>query len=1471
MKKAFIFLLMLSVQIFSQNFKVISHRGGAALAPENTLAAFEKAVEVGAHYFELDVRKSSDDSLIIMHDASIDRTSDGTGNVSALTFQQLREFDAGSWFGAEFAGEKIPLLSEALDIAISAPYDIGVVIEIKSTESDIVDKVLEIVHRKNLDNRVIISSFTFSQVSRSKTLAPDIEAQLFASPFSETMINNLANIGAEWVGTGSDLSAQLLELAHSKNLKVNRWTVNSANTIKTLIESGYDAVTTDNPIIAIAAMDSTAPSNVILEDAEVLGTKVKLVWTQATDLESGVSHYEIFRSSNPDASEIIATVKNELFYIDETLQEEATFYYRIKAVNFAGIKSEIFSNEIMITTGSDKKAPKVNKISSYGLNNKIIIEFNERVDKTTAEKIANYSINNGINVTNAVLSVDSSSILLLTSEMMDGTEYEISLINIADLATIQNVISDTLKFKFIHKNYLSDLIGAWDFEEGTGTTAYDYSANLNNGTFNGGIEWASGITANGIKFNGTDSYVNIPASSSLNINGSAVTISVWTKLVYLPADLPGAFGPIYDSETDQYVIYEDKANNELRFKVSTSGGAERPGIPAAQLETDEWIHIVGVYDGANAMVYLNGQLMDTHPLTGTVNTGQVANIGKSGDSYFQGSIDNVQVFAKALTQEEINYLHTEFVHIFIDYDSPEISSVSSAGANNIVFVNFNEEVDKLSAENTTNYNIDNGISVNSAQITIDGKSVILKTSELLENKTYNLTVNEVKDLADIPNTILENSTKTFSHKTFPSGLVSYWSFDEGEDTLANDWTNTNTAFLNNNPEWTIGKTGNALKFDAVDDFVEVPNSESLNIDTNGVTVSAWVILNVLPADMVYPYGPVYDSPTDNYVIYADKGNKELRFKVTTFNGAERPGIPADSLKTGVWHNVTGVYDGVHAKIYLDGKLMDTHNLTGNVKPGQIAHIGQDGTSYFNGTIDNVQVYNKGLSEQEVKFLYSGIKTSTLSVANIDETIVNLTWNDVHDPLMGIYAYEVYRDTTEFPNKLLAVVKDTTGYSDQTRVELTSFYYRIRALDAAKNPYPYFSNDVLVTTEADETAPKILSVRTTGENDKLYINFDEKLEENSATTVSNYSVNGIEINQAELSADHKNVILTLNQFTSEGNYTLNLNNIKDVSLAGNIIESNLQKNFNFSNYLQGLVSYWKLDETEDTTAIDLVGTNNGKIVNSPLINDGQFGNAIFFDGVDDYIEIPNSTSLDIAVEGVTLSAWVNLSFLPTEMPTGIGPIYDAPQDSYVFYEDKGNKELRFKVTTANGAERPGIPEAELIKGEWINIVGVYDGTQAMIYMNGELKDTHPNITGIVKAGQVARIGQDGTHYFNGLIDNVQIYNRGLTAEEVKSLFNGDLLTDIESEKEIPIIYSLEQNYPNPFNPTTKIRFSLPQKSEVTLEVFNVIGEKVDELINTTLNSGLHEVEFKNENLSSGIYFYKLKSGNFVEIKKMVLLK
>ena len=171
------------------------------------------------------------------------------------------------------------------------------------------------------------------------------------------------------------------------------------------------------------------------------------------------------------------------------------------------------------------------------------------------------------------------------------------------------------------------------------------------------------------------------------------------------------------------------------------------------------------------------------------------------------------------------------------------------------------------------------------------------------------------------------------------GMVAYWPLDEGVGDLATDGFGMQVGAvgdhgtLRNSPIWL--NDGSALLGDSALFFggteqaqdVLIPNSSDLNITTNAASISAWVNILKLPSDLAEPFAGIYDSSQDSYIMYLDRDNQELRFKVTDSDGtAERPGVPQSMLEFGAWHHVLGVYNGEDkaAKIYFDGQLVDTH-------------------------------------------------------------------------------------------------------------------------------------------------------------------------------------------------------------------------------------------------------------------------------------------------------------------------------------------------------------------------------------------------------------------------------------------------------------------------------------------------------------------------------------------------------------------
>ncbi|NWF88464.1 MAG: T9SS type A sorting domain-containing protein [Ignavibacteriaceae bacterium] len=121
-------------------------------------------------------------------------------------------------------------------------------------------------------------------------------------------------------------------------------------------------------------------------------------------------------------------------------------------------------------------------------------------------------------------------------------------------------------------------------------------------------------------------------------------------------------------------------------------------------------------------------------------------------------------------------------------------------------------------------------------------------------------------------------------------------------------------------------------------------------------------------------------------------------------------------------------------------------------------------------------------------------------------------------------------------------------------------------------------------------------------------------------------------------------------------------------------------------------------------------------------------------------------------------------------------------------------------------------------------------------------------------------------FRGSIDEIRIYNYALTKEEIK------VIVGVEDDyKQVAENYLLTQNYPNPFNPSTKITYSIPSRSTVRIEIFNSLGQQVNTLVNEEKEAGSYEIEFDGEGLTSGVYYYQLLAGDFLQTRKMILLK
>lgn len=234
---------------------ILGHRGAMVHAPENTLAAFELALEQGAHGFELDVKLSADGEVIVFHDATVERTTNGQGHVSQLTLAALRELDAGSFFSKEFSGEKVPTLFEVFEMFGNRAF-INVELTNYTTRRDgLADKVCELVKQLGLQEKVLFSSFLPSNLKRTRELLPDTPRGLLAlggwlGLWSRSFGFNFGDYQALHPGL-HDVTPRQIARVHRLKRNIYVWTVNAAEDMRRLLNWGVDGILTDDPKLAV--------------------------------------------------------------------------------------------------------------------------------------------------------------------------------------------------------------------------------------------------------------------------------------------------------------------------------------------------------------------------------------------------------------------------------------------------------------------------------------------------------------------------------------------------------------------------------------------------------------------------------------------------------------------------------------------------------------------------------------------------------------------------------------------------------------------------------------------------------------------------------------------------------------------------------------------------------------------------------------------------------------------------------------------------------------------------------------------------------------------------------------------------------------------------------------------------------------------------------------------------------------------
>ena len=249
--------------------EITAHRGASAFYPENTMAAFRGAWEQGADWTELDVQQTKDGQIIVMHDSNTKRTTGKNANVWELTYDEIAQLDAGSFFSPEFAGEKVPLLREVA--AFSKESGLRLNVELKPTghEKDFEKAVVDIIREYGLENDCVITSQVYGVLERVKEYDPEMETVYVMSlAYGDiTRMEAADHFSVE----ASSATSRMVSHVHNAGKQIYAWTVNSEKSINSMIENRVDNIITDNIPLARKCVEDSRYSDLLSDFIKLLG------------------------------------------------------------------------------------------------------------------------------------------------------------------------------------------------------------------------------------------------------------------------------------------------------------------------------------------------------------------------------------------------------------------------------------------------------------------------------------------------------------------------------------------------------------------------------------------------------------------------------------------------------------------------------------------------------------------------------------------------------------------------------------------------------------------------------------------------------------------------------------------------------------------------------------------------------------------------------------------------------------------------------------------------------------------------------------------------------------------------------------------------------------------------------------------------------------------------------------------------
>ena len=291
----YVFILwVLLPSVVSGQGEIIAHRGASSIAPENTISAYLKAIEAGADFIEIDLRLSKDDSIMVIHDETLDRTTNGIGEVKNYDYHYLKTLSAGypGKFGHDFADEQIPTLFEVLNLVKGK---VNICIDIKNTPEM---PVIHMIEKVKMTGNVVLMSYNVDKLKRIKAKAPQIRIVLIKNILSNVDLEIAKEIDAYGVSGGYISTISIIKNAHKKGLQCWFGIVDDPAKADRLFEKGLDAVFTNYPQLMTMSREdelTVYPNPFSKEITIQLKNSEKVLSVQIVDVRGAI----VYQSKGP--------------------------------------------------------------------------------------------------------------------------------------------------------------------------------------------------------------------------------------------------------------------------------------------------------------------------------------------------------------------------------------------------------------------------------------------------------------------------------------------------------------------------------------------------------------------------------------------------------------------------------------------------------------------------------------------------------------------------------------------------------------------------------------------------------------------------------------------------------------------------------------------------------------------------------------------------------------------------------------------------------------------------------------------------------------------------------------------------------------------------------------------------------------------------------------------------------------------